>query len=167
MIKNQAVVNEENTSPDYWKNRYHNEIALVRANTSVLGRANTLPNAPLGTSLMVGGSGSCLRCEQSLDPKLLLDAERQIQALTRQLKEETDKVSALKAKLEDVTERCRTTTNNRMSLFKLKEGQLIKLLADRKDPECSECDTLQNQIEFFKNEIEQLKMMQLDNPILT
>lgn len=36
MIKNQAVVNEENTSYTYWKDRYQKEIGLLH-------RANTVP----------------------------------------------------------------------------------------------------------------------------
>jgi hypothetical protein len=33
MIKNQAVINEENTSAKYWKDKYIKEIGMMRAQT--------------------------------------------------------------------------------------------------------------------------------------
>jgi len=70
MIKNQAVVNEENTSDKYWKDRYFREIGLIRA--------NTLPNPTLldhnislrGNQVITNNGGSCSKN----DEKMMLEA---------------------------------------------------------------------------------------------
>lgn len=57
MIKNTAVVNEENTSDHYWKDRYHE---LLRANSLHPHRTLTSGNSSSGVDSLI-----CTKCKNS------------------------------------------------------------------------------------------------------
>ncbi len=81
MIKNTAVVNEENTSAQYWKDRYYKEVALHKSQSLPVDSKH----AP---------HSLCRKCEGRDPNSLILNANevkemyQQIKVLTLALKEE-------------------------------------------------------------------------------
>lgn len=134
MIKNKAVVNEENTSDQYWKERYFREIA----NFNNLHRAQTEPISSGETSKNTGG---CLRCGGSksallenhqekllrLDAKNLEQAHAEIKKLVLHLKQEREKREELEMAFEQKLLTLDKEYKNQAFDLKIKHGNWLKI----------------------------------------
>ncbi|CDW79512.1 kinesin-like protein kif15 [Stylonychia lemnae] len=177
MIKNSAVVNEENTSYKYWKEKYQREIGFQRA--------NTLPNPSFDHNITFSlnqemGNGMCQNCKKHQDggfqssskfkdnnqEKLYLDSQKHIKELTHQLKEETDKRNIMEAQYAAANEETQKLRNQMKFQVKLKENQLKRLHEDLNSLIGQKIDKGSSFEEDFRILTEQMEMLKQENQVL-